>query len=684
MANSIILRDEKKNPDINKKRQIPLQSLHDLKSFSKSECDKKLMMVMDLESKGLIFDRELIEGEAFIEFDKKFRLLKPVEIRNSLTVTTSDFQNVLGQTVPCVGCRRSVEKLYKTIMTNGYATLDPIRIKNGKLSVCDKYLQSSQLMCTLLYEHDIQLNELLENQPRNKKNSRCNLHSLESFRPFVRPFSETWYETWECMKKNCREKITTVEANELHATLDEYLKKHKFCQECRTKVEKAYTLLMSEPNPTKEKGYVTAIYNGIKRCLKDTHIHLPTEFDYIDDLIKRAEPEIIGSHSRHRERHAKTMEIAQEEVLTCIGMCIYNRLKRVQQCVKEEENACQVLAAVAVYSLCRSFDMAVEKKRGVNLEFIYNEISRDERNKEQQNKKKKLKKRKKRNEKKNKEEDVDQESSRNCDEIADICSSDENCEEVDTHSDDDDNKDKIILCDGTIIDADINFNISPLMNTNKLSMLTPTITTTIEHDHMHESDTNHNENDEDDEEIEEEEEEEEEEIKNCSRSASIENLETKMDALSVVSCHSCHDDGDGECAQRSIDAGYSSETHHEVLLSNNNSSRTSSIVSTPEGSEVACSHFCCNKNNKENNDTFITLEQMLDEEHSDDNDECFIPESEIIAWEMKFKSRDDIKQKREALREKLLQNFKEMCEKRIQDITKVATATSTVKQVNAH
>lgn len=52
---------------------------------------------------------------------------------------------------------------------------------------------------------------------------------------------------------------------------------------------------------------------------------------------------------------------------------------------------------------------------------------------------------------------------------------------------------------------------------------------------------------------------------------------------------------------------------------------------------------------------------------------------------MKFKSRDDIKQKREALREKLLQNFKEMCEKRVQDITKVATATTVVaKQVNAH
>lgn len=549
---------------------------------------------MDLNAKGLVFDRDAIDGETFEDFDKKFRLLKAAEIKSSLTVSTNEFQNVLGQTVPCVGCRRSVERLYCTIMANGYATLDPIRIRGNVLSVCDKYLQSSQLMCTLLYEHDVQLNKLLENQPRNKKNSRCNLHSLESFRPFARPFSETWYETWECMKKNCREKITVVDAHELHATLDEYLKKHKFCQECRTKVEKAYNLLMNETNPTKEKGYVTQIYNGIKRCLKDKHIHLPIETDYIEDLIKRAEPEIIGSNSRHRERHAKTMEIAQEEVLTCIGMCIYNRLKKIQQCVKEEENACQVLAAVAVHALCRSFDMAVENKRGVNVDLIYNEISR----KENQLKKRKMKKRKKRNDNKKQKDDDDHDSFicepepvlDKCDCISDepcqahqldIEEEDEDFEQV-ISDDDSEDGEKIILCDGTIIDA-VDF-VSPPLNTSKMSSLS------TDHDH-HDDHTNR------------------------SRSASMsDNLEVdtaKMDAISVTSCHSCHLD-DGECAQRSIDAGYSSETQHDgLLLSNNNSSRTSSIASSPEGSEVACSESCCGSEKHIVQETFMTLEQML-------------------------------------------------------------------------
>jgi hypothetical protein len=540
-------------------------------------------MVMDLSVKGLVFDRPLIEGDVFEDFDKKFKLLQPIELKNSLSVSKTEFQNVLSQMVPCVGCRRSVERLYSTIMTNTYATLDPIKIRNGVLSVCDKHLQSSQLMCTLLFDHDTQLNVLLESQPRNKKNSRCNLHSLESFR--TRPFSETWFETWDCMKQNCKEKITVVEAHELHATLDEYLKKHKFCQECRTKVEKAYTLLMNEANPAKEKGYVTAIYNGIKRCLKDKHIHLPIKVDYIDDLIKRAEPEIIGSHSRHRERHAKTMEIAQEEVLTCIGMCIYNRLKRIQQCLKEEENACQVLAAVSVHALCRSFDMAVENKRGVNLELIYDEISREDRIKEEQQKRRKMKKRKKRNDKKLK--DDDDLDSYDCDPkpVPEKC----DCQEEDhvhseddenLHSDDDEDEGKIVLCDGTIIDV----GLGPSSNASKMiKVVSPVKVHRVTH-------RNHSEE--------------------RSRSTSVENLEVKVDEMSITSCQSCHD-GDGDCAQRSIDAGYSSETQNDGLLSNNNSSRTSSIVSTPEGSEVACSDTCCKGIDTGHVESFLTLEQML-------------------------------------------------------------------------
>lgn len=108
------------------------------------------------------------------------------------------------------------------------------------------------------------------------------------------------------------------------------------------------------------------------------------------------------SYSKLRERHAKTLEIAQEEVLTCVGMIMYERLRRVYVSLREEERACQVLAAVGVHALCRSFDMSVEKKQGIsNLELLYQEISRAEKAKEHKREQKKLKKKKKKNEKKN-------------------------------------------------------------------------------------------------------------------------------------------------------------------------------------------------------------------------------------------------------------------------------------------
>jgi hypothetical protein len=58
-----------------------------------------------------------------------------------------------------------------------------------------------------------------------------------------------------------------------------------------------------------------------------------------------------------RERHAKTLEVAQEEVLTCIGLCLYDRLHRIQQRLKEEERTAKVLAAAATQALGRNFQV---------------------------------------------------------------------------------------------------------------------------------------------------------------------------------------------------------------------------------------------------------------------------------------------------------------------------------------
>lgn len=600
------------------KRQLPLIG------------GENLMMLMDLNSKGLVFDHPPVKGQELDEFMKKYRLLTPAELRLSLHVPSLEFTSVLSQNVPCVGCRRSVERLFYQLMLSGHPTLDPIIITGkGVLTINEDKLKSPQAICTLLHKHKMVLDDLLDNQFRNRKSSRCNLHSLDSFRS--RPFSETWRDVWNCMKQQCKDELAVIEASELHTTLDSYLKKHKFCQECRTKVEKAYSLLIDESNPAKEKGYVAHLYSGIKRCLSDKHIHLQTKLEYIDSLIKRAEPEISGRNSRHRERHAKTLEIAQEEVLTCIGMCLYERLRRISVCLREEENACQVLAAVAVHALCRSFDMAVENKQGIsNLELLYEEISREERCKELKKEQKKLKKRKKRNEKKIMDNILDDTTE------CDVATVSENCSCLPDHIEDDERDDRIILCDGTIIDA----VPKQFIALNKR-----------------------------------------------------ETFITKTNGI-TTGCISCQGSAttnfssSNECTRASIDGGYSSEPLHteSSLMSTNIDSTTSSLVSTPEGSEVACSEGFCNHGGlkQPNNSSLLhendgirvsqpssfkqnyfsglpmTLQEMLDKSSTEDDDteNDFIPNECIL----EFKSRSNaIKQQREALRQQLLNNFKRLC-----------------------
>lgn len=92
--------------------------------------------------------------------------------------------------------------------------------------------------CVQLFIYfSIRLAKLIENQPKkNKKSMRCLLHSLDSQRS--RPITPVWRDVWDCMKPDCKKDVCIIEASSLHATLETYLRKHRFCAECRTKVLK--------------------------------------------------------------------------------------------------------------------------------------------------------------------------------------------------------------------------------------------------------------------------------------------------------------------------------------------------------------------------------------------------------------------------------------------------------------
>ena len=84
---------------------------------------------------------------------------------------------------------------------------------------------------------------------------------------------------------------------------------------------------------------------GLRSCANDKHIHIDCNKDLISRLIARAEPEIQDSR---RERHAKTLDIAQEEILTCIGIYLFERFEKICRTMRSEEQIWQLLFYIGI------------------------------------------------------------------------------------------------------------------------------------------------------------------------------------------------------------------------------------------------------------------------------------------------------------------------------------------------
>ncbi|KAG5884357.1 hypothetical protein JTB14_030796 [Gonioctena quinquepunctata] len=585
--------------------------------------DENLTLVMDIKSSGIICDNQML------------RIAK-CSSNHQITI-----EHVLNQNVPCVGCRRSVDRLYYQLFKFGHPTLDPLIVKSdGTISIKEDRL-AYPVLGSIFHDHAVRLAKLIENQPkRNKKSVRCLLHSLDSQR--TRPLTPVWRDVWECMKPDCKKDVCIIEASALHTTLETYLRKHRFCGECRTKVLKAYTLLVDEPEPTKEKGYVSSLYAGIRRCLPDKHIHLQTKTEYITKLISRAEPELLGSR---RERHAKTLEIAQEEVLTCLGICMYERLHRIYMRMREEECTCQVFAAVAVHTLSRSFETAVEHIRGVSqLELLYAEFAREEQQKQIRKEQKKIKR------KRRKGKSTDQEGKENCND----------CDQDDDEEDKDDDKD--CTCSSDQNNPLSCYGCEQLQPNDKSRQCSGGGGSELFDGY---DDFNSKAGGKKDK-------------GRCTNELWIDDCkcdtEAKDKKANICKCDSRplayygdfnHPKKEsGSNSDHSHDCGYSSENNNGCCETG---SLISSLSSSPEGSELACSDTCCQHDSDYinhcrlsygGNGQQLSLQEMLEIHSEDDDEECYITAEEVR--EFKSNSRQ-VLEKRQELRETLQKRFAQFC-----------------------
>ncbi|XP_039363203.1 gametogenetin-binding protein 2 isoform X2 [Mauremys reevesii] len=405
------------------KRQIPLY------------IDDTLTMVMEFPDNVLNLDGHQNNGAQLKQFIQRHSMLKQQDLNIAMMVTSREVLSALSQLVPCVGCRRSVERLFSQLVESGNPALEPLTVgQKGVLSVTRSCMTDAKKLYTLFYVHGSKLNDMIDAIPKSKKNKRCQLHSLDTHKP--KPLGEgsnstisteklgadkknsednrkeskcritfhygpfqgaargCWMDVWELMSQECRDEVVLIDSSCLLETLETYLRKHRFCTDCKNKVLRAYNILIGELDCSKEKGYCAALYEGLRCCPHERHIHVCCETDFIAHLLGRAEPEFAGGR---RERHAKTIDIAQEEVLTCLGIHLYERLHRIWQKLRAEEQTWQMLFYLGVDALRKSFEMAVEKVQGISrLEQLCEEFSEEERVRELKQEKKRQKRKNRR------------------------------------------------------------------------------------------------------------------------------------------------------------------------------------------------------------------------------------------------------------------------------------------------
>lgn len=91
---------------------------------------------------------------------------------------------------------------------------------------------------------------------------------------------------------------------------------------------------------------------------------IPCHIDFMSQLMSRADQEIVGDWG---DRHARTIAEAQDEVLICLGMVIWEKMQNLWTQLRTEKRSEELLVHCAVSTLRRNFDVAVEALHGMEM-----------------------------------------------------------------------------------------------------------------------------------------------------------------------------------------------------------------------------------------------------------------------------------------------------------------------------
>lgn len=140
------------------RRQIPLY------------IDDTLTMVMEFPDNVLNLDGHQNNGAQLKQFIQRHSMLKQQDLSIAMVVTSREVLSALSQLVPCVGCRRSVERLFSQLVESGNPALEPLTVgPKGVLSLTRSCMTDAKKLYTLFYVHGSKLNDMIDAIPKVRR-----------------------------------------------------------------------------------------------------------------------------------------------------------------------------------------------------------------------------------------------------------------------------------------------------------------------------------------------------------------------------------------------------------------------------------------------------------------------------------------------------------------------------------
>ncbi|TYZ68735.1 hypothetical protein PybrP1_009319 [[Pythium] brassicae (nom. inval.)] len=337
------------------------------------------------------------------EFRKRWTVLTDQERTASLRGFQYQFMQTTGELIPCAGCRSSTEALAQKLMGGGSpiasAARAPAPVATAGLRFyadasfeLDEHHMHSPDLALALFQHQERCGSaalakvsrsVAKPSAGSSARGRCALHAQ---RARGRPRPAAFETLWGKLSEEQQRHLSHIDSDQFLTDLENYLRRHRFCCRCKEKVLEAYDLLIGsscseddcedcagfdcadkhhEPSDYgDELHYTSYLFDELTYSRTTSHIVVPCHIDFLAQLMARADQEVVGDWG---DRHARTIAEAQDEVLICLGMVIWDKLQTLWTQLRTEKRAEELLAHCAVTTLRRNFDVAVEALHGLEM-----------------------------------------------------------------------------------------------------------------------------------------------------------------------------------------------------------------------------------------------------------------------------------------------------------------------------